>query len=288
MGAMGSKAEPATMAQTHMQGPMDVGSHGPVSKAQVAAVEEKVKALLAKNPELRLPERGHMDDVAESNWRFGSKPNYALANYYYLTGKKANHAEGSLEQVVENLVKTWEMERSHKKDPASHKTVDQKEFRISANGGKVYDNLSANQVGNYNVLLQNAPKELYDAEGMTWEQSHEAFHTAFPAFPWELLKVFSGPPVVAFSWRHWGTFTGSYKGNQGNGQIIEMYGFGIATVNADLQLCDVKLYYDSETFLKALAGDVSAKDTGVNTILGNVDKPYLQTKSACPFGFGNK
>ena len=55
MGAKESKAAAATMAQTHMQGPMEVGSHGPVSKPQLALVEEKVKALLAKNPELRLP-----------------------------------------------------------------------------------------------------------------------------------------------------------------------------------------------------------------------------------------
>ena len=27
-----------------------------------------------------------------------------------------NHAAGSLEEVVENLVKTWEMEASHKTD----------------------------------------------------------------------------------------------------------------------------------------------------------------------------
>ena len=28
------------------------------------------------------------------------------------------------------------------------------------------------------------------------------------AFPWELLEVFSGPPKVAFTWRHWGELLG--------------------------------------------------------------------------------
>jgi len=208
-----------------------------------------------------------------------------------VTGKTANHAAGSLEEVVENLVKTWEMERSHKMDHTTHKTVSQSDFRISANGGKVFDTVSANQVGNYNVLLQNAPKELYDAESMTWEGSHDAFHTAFPAFPWEVLKVFSGPPFVAFSWRHWGTFTGEYKGNKGKGELVELYGFAIAQVNESLQLCDVKLYYDTDAFLKALAGTGKAADTDYKTLVG-ATKPYLEVKAggSCPFrsffGFG--
>ena len=41
------------------------------------------------------------------------------------------------------------------------------------------------------------------------------FHGSFAAFPWEVLEVFTGPPVVAFTWRHWGHFTGEYKGNKG-------------------------------------------------------------------------
>jgi hypothetical protein len=43
---------------------------------------------------------------------------------------------------------------------------------------------------------------------LLWEgSSHDAFHDAFAAFPWEVLDVFSGPPKVAFTWRHWAEFT---------------------------------------------------------------------------------
>ena len=289
MGSSQSRETEATLAQTYNQGPTDVGSHGPVSKEKVAEVEKKLEELIKKHPELRIPDRAHMAEVEDSNWRFGGKPNYALANYYYMTGKTMNHAAGSLEEVVENLVKTWEMERSHKKDYKTHMTIDQQHFRISANGGKVFDNVTANQVGNYNVLLENAPKELYDSEKVSWEESHEVFHTAFAAFPWELLKVFSGPPVVAFSWRHWGTFTGEYKGNKGKGQLVELYGFGIAQVNENLQLCDVKLYYDTEAFLKALQGTGDAKETDFKSLVGHT-KPYLASKAAggCPFFRGEK
>ena len=41
-------------------------------------------------------------------------------------GKTKNHPVGSLEMIVENLVKTWEMERSHKLDPNKHRSVDPK------------------------------------------------------------------------------------------------------------------------------------------------------------------
>merc|ERR1711908_206519 len=132
--------------------------------------------------------------------------------------------------------KTWEMERSHKLDPKTHMTVDQERFRIGANGGEQFDNVKANEIGNYNVLLQGCDKELYDTD-QSWEGSHEAFKGAFQTFPWEVIEVFSGPPVVAFTWRHWGHFTGSYKNNQGKGELLELFGFGTAEVNDKLQLC---------------------------------------------------
>ena len=42
--------------------------------------------------------------------------------------------KGSLESVVENLVKTWEMELSHKIKVTDFKTIDQEKFTISVNG----------------------------------------------------------------------------------------------------------------------------------------------------------
>ena len=46
-------------------------------------------------------------------WREG-KPDYTQANMTYMEGRTKHHKEGSLEKIVENLVKTWEMEGSHK------------------------------------------------------------------------------------------------------------------------------------------------------------------------------
>lgn len=41
---------------------------------------------------------------------------------------------GSLEEKVQNLVKTWEMEIVHKADPNDYKTLDAKNFLLGING----------------------------------------------------------------------------------------------------------------------------------------------------------
>ena len=46
-------------------------------------------------------------------WREG-KPDFTQVNKAYLEGRTRVHKEGSLEKIVEDLVKTWEMEASHK------------------------------------------------------------------------------------------------------------------------------------------------------------------------------
>lgn len=58
------------------------------------------------------PHRQFMDDP-EIQWREG-KPDYTKLNKSYLEGRTRKHKEGSLEKIVEDLVKTWEMEASHK------------------------------------------------------------------------------------------------------------------------------------------------------------------------------
>eukprot|EP00438_Fugacium_kawagutii_P001118 Skav218109 [mRNA] locus=scaffold759:178143:178955:- [translate_table: standard] len=247
------------MAQTYMRGPLTpTGSGKPLTAEELAACREELEAI-KKEFGLREPERSFMDEEG-IKWRFGGAPDYSLTNLKYLQGKTKNHAEGSLELIVENLVKTWEMERSHKVDPDQHRSVDPEKFHVGANGWKKYNNQEANAVGNYNVLLSGCPAQLYDSASISWEESHEKFHDAFAAFPWELLEVFSGPPSVAFTWRHWGEFTGSYEGHRGQGELLEMFGFGVATVDEQLRLVDVEIFYKPETFLEVLRGERPADE----------------------------
>lgn len=251
-----------SMAQTHMQGPLEVnGSGKPLDQVELARVKEKLEGIKAKYG-LTEPVRSFMDE-SDIKWRFGGKPDYSLTNLKYLEERSRIHPEGSLEQIVENLVKTWEMERSHKTDFNQHQSVDTENFRISANGGKVFNNEEANIVGNYNVLLNACPA--WDSENITWEGSHDAFHDAFAAFPWEVMEVFSGPPKVAFTWRHWGHFTGEFEGKyRGEGELIEMFGFGTAVVNDELQLQDVEIFYNADDFLGALRKQKTPSETNAN------------------------
>lgn len=262
-----------SMAQTHMQGPLSVnGSGKPLTKEELESVKEELEDIKRRYG-LKEPERAFMDDP-DTKWRFGGPPDYSLTDLKYLKERSKVHADGSLEQVVENLVKTWEMERSHKTDANQHQSVDTEKFRLSANGGKVFENTEANQVGNYNVLLDACPAEIWDKKNISWKDSHEKFHTAFAAFPWEVLEVYSGPPKVAFTWRHWAHFTGTYEGNQGSGELVEMFGFGTAVVNDKLELQDVDIYYDADMFINVLRGNTKVEDT--NSI-------WRSNGGCCPF-----
>ena len=58
------------------------------------------------------PHRQFMDDPG-IQWREG-KPDFTKVNKAYLEGRSRIHREGSLEKIVEDLVKTWEMEASYK------------------------------------------------------------------------------------------------------------------------------------------------------------------------------
>uniref|UniRef100_A0A7S2VF61 Pathogen-related protein n=1 Tax=Entomoneis paludosa TaxID=265537 RepID=A0A7S2VF61_9STRA len=242
-----------SLAQTHCQGPLKVnGSGQSLNEQELEQIKQELEELKAKHA-WKEPKRDFMDDPM-TVWMFDGVPDYSLTNYFFLKERTHHHAAGSLEETVEELVKTWEMERSHKPDCSQHCTTNPEKFRFSANGGKVFDNVQAHQVGNYNVMLDTCPKEYYDAENTTWQDSHHAFHKAFPAFPWEVLQVFSGPPKVAFTWRHWAHFTGEYNGKQGDGQLVEMYGFCTAELDDDMKMGELQVYFDPVKFFQDLLG----------------------------------
>ena len=149
----------------------------------------------------------------------------------------------------------------------THKTsedwtcVDPEEYNVQANGGSQIKGIEAAKMGTYNWLLGNAPKDLYNAEAHSFESSHKLFRGAFlDGFPWEVLEVLSGPPKVAFTWRHWGTFNGEYNNRKGQNEMIELYGFAIAVLSEDMKMKNVEIYTKYEGFLEALHGTCSSKE----------------------------
>ena len=166
------------------------------------------------------PTRQYMDD-ANIKWRT-QKPDYTLVDALYMKEKTRSHKAGSIEKLVENLVKTWEMESTHKPDLKDWGTIDAEKFTITVNGGR---KLSADDnvaMGNYNMFLEESM--LFDTSKYTNDESHAIFKKAFPdTFPWELLDLLSGPPTVSFTWRHWVDWTGPYMDKEPTGEQMELF-----------------------------------------------------------------
>lgn len=89
-------------------------------------------------------------------------------------------------------------------------------------------------MGSYNALLKSSvPEEFkyYKADEESFESSHDAFRSAFPrGFAWEVINVYTGPPVVTFKFRHWGFFEGPFKGHAPTREMVQFYGVGIMKV----------------------------------------------------------
>jgi len=200
---------------------------------------------------------------ASTKWRFG-KPNYARVNKAYFDFRSKKHAEGSLEAVVQKLVKNWEVESHHIYDIKQWQTMDVDALKISTNGGETVDAQHMAEVGPYNMLIGDV--DGYKASQNTFESANETFSNVFTeGFAWEVLEVFSGPPEVAFKWRHFGKFSGKFidsngEEHKGNGKLINVYGACIARVTADLKITDLKVYYDPATQIEPLLTNKHPKE----------------------------
>jgi hypothetical protein len=73
-----------------------------------------------------------------------------------------------LEELVENLVKTWEMEATHKSDFNHWRTISQEEYCIQTNGGLVIEGARAKEIGNYNALMIES--DVYQKCNKTFEK----------------------------------------------------------------------------------------------------------------------
>ena len=111
-----------------------------------------------------------------------------------------------------------------------------------------------------------------------FEKSHDLFRDALVnGFPWEVLKVISGPPNVVFTWRHWGEFTGEYRGHKGSGELVEMYGMLHVTVSSDLKIQKIHAFFDGKSFLEAMEGKVDPNELRHGrALLGDTSKPAIE------------
>ncbi|KAL9080331.1 MAG: hypothetical protein Q9157_000859 [Trypethelium eluteriae] len=188
---------------------------------------------------------------SEAAWRYGRAPDYSKTRQFYLETKKHSHAAGSLPDLVENLVKNWEIEASFKTHLQDWRTVDKSQYTFAINGGPPQSAEHMLQVGTYNAII--APNEFYSPKNSDFSSSHKTFKRMMPTFAWEVIEVYSGPPVVSFKWRHWGVMKNDYVGFNDKGEKItakahggqiDIEGVTVAEVNDKLQVVKLETWFD--------------------------------------------
>ncbi|KAK4390987.1 Pathogen-related protein [Sesamum angolense] len=210
------------------------------------------------------------EELKTTQWNAGP-PNYDVVNKLFEEGRTKVWAVGSLEEKVQNLVKTWEMELVHKANPDDYKTLDAKKFVLGINEevGKVG--------GSYNVFLQTSlPPALrsYDPDQESYESSQSAFKTVFPrGFALEILQVYSGPPVIAYKFRHWGYMEGPFQGHAPTGELVELFGTAIFELDENSKVVKVEFFHDRGELLADLIKGERTGEASSNAPSG----------SGCPF-----
>ncbi|KAL1633049.1 hypothetical protein SLS56_003120 [Neofusicoccum ribis] len=193
-------------------------------------------------------------------WRYGRPPDYSKTRKVYAETKQMNHETGSLIQLVENLVKNWEIEASFKPRLEDWRTVDHANYTFAINGNPPQSAEHMLKVGTYNAII--APNEYYSPENSDFASSHKTFKRMMPTFAWEVIEVYSGPPHVSFRWRHWGTMKNDYVGFNDKGEkvtakahggSIDIQGVTVATVDDKVRLQRVETWFDPMEMFRQIA-----------------------------------
>ncbi|KAJ4951531.1 hypothetical protein NE237_028363 [Protea cynaroides] len=226
--------------------------------------------------------RSHIYGEGEKNtkWNFGA-PNYDAVNKLFEEERSKEWPKGSLEETVQNLVKTFEMELFHKACPEDFKTINTQKFTLTVNGGKPLSMEELQKVGGYNAFLQSSLADrlrAYDPSTETSKSSHHKFASAFPrGFALEILEVYSGPPKIAFKFRHWGYMEGPFKGHAPTGEKVELSGISITEVDESLRIVKLEFIYDAGELLAGLLkGPVSKEFESDTSPSSSLNCPFLK------------
>ncbi|EXC26591.1 hypothetical protein L484_003537 [Morus notabilis] len=219
----------------------------------------------------------HGEGEKNTKWRFGAPPNYDVVNKLFEEGRTKEWPAGSVEEQVQNLVKTWEMEMFHKTCFEDYKTLDPDKYTFSLNGRKALTLEEKRKLGGgYNSLLQTSLPEkfrCYNPAEETADSSHQAFTTTFPrGFALEVVRVYSGPPVIVYKFRHWGYMEGPFKGHAPTEEMVQLFGMAIFELDEQEKIVRVEFFYDRGELLGGLMKGVK---------LDNV--PPEEAASSCPF-----
>ncbi|KAL7155729.1 hypothetical protein ABFS83_03G096200 [Erythranthe nasuta] len=209
-------------------------------------------------------------DLANTKWLNGP-PNYDVVNKLFEQGRTN----------VYIYIYTWEFELVQKSDPNDYKTVDPN-FVVGVNGKKYFTLEQMRKVGgSYNVMLQTLlPPSLrfYDPDEETYDSSQTLFKQVFPrGFAFEVLQVFSGPPVISYKFRHWGYFEGSYKEYAPTGELVEFFSTTIYELNEESKIKKVEFFFDRGELLAGLMKSKTSEETELGSSV------LSSSGGGCPF-----
>ncbi|KAF2860842.1 hypothetical protein K470DRAFT_257619 [Piedraia hortae CBS 480.64] len=225
-------------------------------------------------------------------WRYGRAPDYSKTRKYWEETKKMNHKAGSLEEIVENLVKNWEVEASFKPRLSDWRTIDHAKYSFAINGGPPQTGEHMLKVGTYNAII--TPNEYYSPEHSDFASSHKTFKRMMPTFAWEVIEVYSGPPKVSFKWRHWGQMKNDYVGfnNVGekiiakaHGGPIEIFGVTVAQVDENCRIQALDTWFDPLEMFRQIAPQGIINKEAINK---NVSREEALESTAEPSNDGIK
>ncbi|KAI1343174.1 hypothetical protein F5Y15DRAFT_405752 [Xylariaceae sp. FL0016] len=217
----------------------------------------------------------------DAAWRYGQPPDYTKTRAVWAETKSRSHAPDSLPSLVENLVKNWEIEASFKTSLSDWRTVDHARYSFAVNGAAPSSAEHMLRVGTYNAILGAGP--YYDPAHSDFAASHKTFKRMMPTFAWEVLEVYTEPPVVAFKWRHWGVMKNDYVGwnsegekvtVQAHGGPINIEGVTTAYLNDKMQVTRLKTWFDADEMFRQMDPEGKASVEAETTAQGGNGLTY--------------
>ncbi|KAG3014980.1 hypothetical protein PC128_g15628 [Phytophthora cactorum] len=230
------------------------GSSLTASASRMAKAQQEVDALVAKGAKLppRVMQSATNGETIE--WRYGI-PEYVLTDLAYVRGRLREPDTTPLASYVEECCQTFIMEATHKARYNQWRSVVQESFYLQVNDGIQVLGSSILENDMLGLLYLGDADATMGADHGDSDESQDPraeLAEAFPdGFPMEVLDVFTQPPQCYFSWRHWGPFTGKYRGVKGDGSKVEVRGFGEMTVDAS-RMRSLRLFFKQKDLVSGL------------------------------------
>ncbi|KAF0728707.1 hypothetical protein Ae201684P_017050 [Aphanomyces euteiches] len=220
------------------------GSTVHVSDGKLAKAKEELKQLL-QEPGTLQPYRGldQNDEQTKIEWLHGH-PDFTLTDLAYLKGRTRWHDGHSLAARVETALRVFVMEVAHKPRVDQWHSIVHHTFTYQVNDEEPIEYHDMASVRHTSLGLIAVPAERLD----------EVSGVFTSGFPFEVTAVFTASSSIYFAYRQWGAFTGSFDGHKGNGETIEVSGFGHMLLDMDLdKMHSLRLFCEPEDLFESLS-----------------------------------